>query len=210
VLGTRHSAEPFDAVVAVGSLGALRAFQAMTARLSPGFPAAVVLGLHRGIESDAEPLIARRCRLPVESAEGGRAPQRGTIYVAPPDRQLLVTARRELAVLEADGRPAHLLFDPLLASAAKAFGPRLIAVVLSGRLDGGAAGVREVKRHGGRVLVQEPASAVAPAMPTAALATGCVDFALAPELLGEALVAFCAAVGAAELFRVRLNVAVAG
>jgi hypothetical protein len=42
-------------------------------------------------------------------------------------------------------------------------------------------------------------------MPNAALATGCVDFALGPESLGPALLALCAATGAAELFRVRVN-----
>lgn len=85
----------------------------------------------------------------------------------------------------------------MLASAARAFGPRLIAIVLPGRLDGGARGVREVKRRGGRVLVQSPDSAVGASMPNAALATGCVDFALTPDRLGEALVAFCSATGAA-------------
>lgn len=88
----------------------------------------------------------------------------------------------------------------LLSSAAGALGSRLIAVVLSGRLTGGAEGVREVKRLGGRVLVQDPATAEAPAMPEAALATGCVDFVLPAEGLGHALVALCAAAGASELF----------
>jgi two-component system, chemotaxis family, protein-glutamate methylesterase/glutaminase len=102
----------------------------------------------------------------------------------------------------------HRFADELLASAARALAPRLIAVVLSGRLDGGARGVREVKRHGGRVIVEDAGSAAAPAMPTAALATGCVDFALSPERLGDALIALCAAAGAAELFRVRMNAGV--
>jgi two-component system chemotaxis response regulator CheB len=103
----------------------------------------------------------------------------------------------------------HRFADPLLASAARVLGSRLIAIVLSGRLEGGAHGVREVKHRGGRVIVQDPESAVAGAMPKAALATGCVDFALTPDRIGDALVALCAAPGAAELFRVRLNAAVA-
>lgn len=47
-------------------------------------------------------------------------------------------------------------------------------------------------------------------MPNAALATGSVDFALPPDSIGKALVAFCAASGAAELFRVRRTPADAG
>jgi two-component system chemotaxis response regulator CheB len=102
----------------------------------------------------------------------------------------------------------HRYADPLLTSAADVFGSRMIAVVLSGRLNGGAAGVQAVKRRGGRVLAQDPTTAIIPAMPDAALATGCVDFALPPESLGRAIVALCAASGAAELFRVRLNAGV--
>jgi two-component system chemotaxis response regulator CheB len=86
----------------------------------------------------------------------------------------------------------------------------LIAVVLSGRLDGGARGAREVKHKGGRVIVEDPRIAVAPDMPKAALATGCVDFVLSPERIGDALQAMCSSPGAAELFRVRMNPAVAG
>jgi two-component system chemotaxis response regulator CheB len=103
----------------------------------------------------------------------------------------------------------HRFADTLLTSAARVLGPRAIGVVLSGRLDGGARGVRELKRHGGRVMVEAPRNAAVPAMPNAALATGCVDFALPPERLGHALLALCAATGAAELFRVRMNAAVA-
>jgi two-component system chemotaxis response regulator CheB len=103
----------------------------------------------------------------------------------------------------------HRFADVLLTSAARLLGPRVIGVVLSGRLDGGARGARELKRHGGRVMVEDPQIAMAPGMPSAALATGCVDFVLSPERLGFALVTLCAAAGAADLFRVRMNTAVA-
>ena len=113
-----------------------------------------------------------------------------------------------MSILAAGDGVGHRFADALLSSAAGAFGTRMIAVVLSGRLDGGARGVREVKRHGGRVIVEDPDTAAAPAMPIAALATGCVDFVLAPNTIGDALVALCAATGAADLFRVRLNTGV--
>jgi two-component system chemotaxis response regulator CheB len=118
---------------------------------------------------------------------------------------LVIAADRRLGVLGTGGGFGHRFADELLLSAAAAFGPAAIAVVLSGRLEGGARGVRAVKRQGGRVLVQDPNSAAATGMPNAALATGCVDFALGPESLGHALLALCAAAGAAELFRVRVN-----
>jgi two-component system chemotaxis response regulator CheB len=211
VLATRHSvAAPFDAVVTVGSQGALRAFQVIVGDLPAEFPAAVVFDLHRTDRSGVtELLVARHSVLPVRPAVEGYALEPATVYVAPSDRQLVLREDRMLCVLDGSGGSrAGWLADALLSSAARAYGPRLIAVVLSGRLTAGAAGVQAVKRCGGRVLVQDPATADAPSMPNAALATGAVDFALPPDSIGKAIVALCAASGAAELFRVRLNAGV--
>jgi two-component system chemotaxis response regulator CheB len=211
VSATRHSVSaPFDVVVTVGSQGALTAFQVIVGHLPAAFPAAVVFDLHRVDRSGVtEQLVARRTVLPVRPAVEGQALEPGTLYVAPSDRQLVLREDRMLSVLDGtQGGRAGWSVDALLSSAARAYGPRLIAVVLSGRLTAGAAGVEVVKRRGGRVLVQDPATADAPSMPNAALATGAVDFALPPDSIGKALVAFCAASGAAELFRVRLNAGV--
>jgi two-component system chemotaxis response regulator CheB len=197
-------------VVVVGSQGALDSFRTTLSAIGPNFPAALIFDLHRSDQFGiTEEVLRRRSGLPVELAREGTAPQPGQVYLAPHDRQLVISDERRFKVLEPADGVGHRFADDLLASAARAFGPRLIAIVLSGRLDGGARGVREVKRRGGRVFVQHPDSAVAPSMPTAALATGCVDFALTPERIGEALVVFCAAAGGAELFRVRVNAAVA-
>jgi two-component system chemotaxis response regulator CheB len=197
-------------VVVVGSQGALQAFQSVLATLPATLPTAIVFDLHRNDRHGmTELLLGRRAVLPVRPASDGCPLEDGIVYVAPHDRQLLVGQDRCLTTLDPSAEVAgHRYGDPLLTSAAEVFGSRMIAVVLSGRLNGGAAGVQAVKRRGGRVLVQEPRTAVAPAMPDAALATGCVDFALPPESLGRAIVALCAASGAAELFRVRLNAGV--
>jgi two-component system chemotaxis response regulator CheB len=202
---------PFEVVVVVGSLGALDSFQVVLDVLPAEFPAAVVFDLHRGQSGGVlEELLSRRGAMPVVSAREGLPLESGTVYLAPHDRQLVITGERRLGVLTAGDGVGHRFADELLGSAAAAFGPGVVAVVLSGRLEGGARGVREVKRHGGRVLVQDPATAVARGMPNAALATGCVDFVLAPVLLGRAVLALCAAPGAADLLRVRLNSSVIG
>ena len=211
---TRHTGSgltcPFDAVVVVGSQGAWDSFQTMLSVIGPNFPATLIFDLHRSGRLGAiEEVLGRRCDLPVELAREGTAPQPGQVYLAPHDQQLVISEEGRFGVLEPSDGVGHRFADTLLTSAAQAFGTRLIAIVLSGRLDGGACGVREVKRCGGRVFVQSPDSAIAASMPRAALATGCVDFALTPDRLGEALVVFCTATGAAELFRVRMNAAVA-
>jgi two-component system, chemotaxis family, protein-glutamate methylesterase/glutaminase len=203
-------ARPFDVVVVVGSQGALPVFQSVLAGLPKAFPAAIVFDLHRrDSHGMTEELLERRGNLPVRPARAGCPLEDGVVYLAPSDRQLLVGDERRLSVVDAESQATgHRFADHLLTSSAWVFGSRMIAVVLSGRLHGGAAGVCAVKRRGGRVLVQDPDTAVAPSMPNAALATGCVDFALPPESLGKAMVTLCAATGAAELFRVRLNAGV--
>jgi two-component system chemotaxis response regulator CheB len=196
--------------VVVGSLGALDSFKALLGSLPPNFPAAIVFDLHR-VNGDGmiEGLLRRRGALPVTLAEPGDLLAPGHIYVAPHDRQLLIDPECRFDFGEGAEGPGHPFADSLLASAARAFGSRLIAVVLSGRLQGGSRGVREVKHHGGRVLVEDPRVASQASMPNAALASGCVDFALSSERIAHALLALCSSTGAAELFRVRMNAAVA-
>ena len=99
-------------------------------------------------------------------------------------------------------KPPRHCGDTLLSSLAPVLGPAAVAVVLTGMLDDGARVVRAVKRHGGRVFVQDPATAHAPGMPSAALATGCVDFALPLHRIAQALVSLAMAPGGAELLAV--------
>jgi two-component system chemotaxis response regulator CheB len=92
--------------------------------------------------------------------------------------------------------------DPLIVSAAECFGRGALCVILTGLLRDGARGVRAVKRHGGRTIVEHPATARAGDMPSAALSTGCVDLAVPLSHVPAALIALTMAPGAADLFRV--------
>ena len=196
---TRHNGG-FDAVALVGSQGALSVARTILGSLPPDFPAAVIYVQHRVATAGhvlAE-IVRRWSELPVASVVDGDAVEPGAIYVAPPEAQTVVGADRRFALRE--GRCAG---DPLLSSVADVYGSRSIAVILSGRLADGAVGVRHVKEAGGRGLVQAPRSAEAPAMPLAAMATGCYDFALTPQRIADALVAFVMVRGAADLLGVR-------
>ena len=200
--GTVHTGGVFDLVVVAASQGGLAVYRQLLAALPPEFPAAVVVVLHRpAAASDRLPeLLGRHASLPVRSVMAGEQPQGGTVYVAPTDRQLLVGADGRFASAELAGRLA--LADPLLCSAAAAYGDRMIAVVASGRLADGAAGAQAVKQAGGRVLVQDQASAECFGMPSAVIATGCVDFVLPLATIAPALITLVMARGAAAWLRV--------
>jgi two-component system chemotaxis response regulator CheB len=114
--------------------------------------------------------LSRFGSLPAAHAKTGQHLRPGRVYVAPPGCHLLLPGR---AVELSNGprvnrsRPA---VDAMFASAARWFGDRVAAVVLSGLLDDGAVGAALVAQVGGLVVVQEPDEAAQPSMPRAALA----------------------------------------
>jgi two-component system chemotaxis response regulator CheB len=186
----------------VGSQGALPAARTVLSNLTSGFPAAVVCVQHRTPTAGTMlvDLLSRTSPLPVVEASDGSPLEEGVIHVAPASGQTLVGAGGRFRI---DARFPRCLGDPLLMTLAERYGPRCTAVILSGRLADGALGLQAVKQAGGCGLIQAPASAECRSMPTAAMATGCFDYALDPERIGRALVAMVSCVGGAELIGVR-------
>jgi two-component system chemotaxis response regulator CheB len=130
-------------------------------------------------------ILGRAGSLPVAHAQHGDKIVSGRIYVAPPDRHMLVRdGEIELShgPRENHSRPA---IDPLFRSAARAYGSRTIGIVLSGALYDGAAGLASVKAHGGTAIVQDPDEAVFPSMPNSALDLVDVDLVLPARIIGQ-------------------------
>lgn len=180
-------------VLAIGaSAGGLGSVRHITEALPRNCRAAVVLVVHVGRQPSQLPEILNwHGKLPAAFAEEGDILEPGHIYVAPPDRHMLLLAPGRIHLddgsLVHHTRPA---VDPLFASAATTFGERVVGVVLSGRSSDGAAGLRVIRDHGGLALVEDPAKAAAPQMPMAALA-GHDPEVLPLELLARRVARFC-------------------
>jgi two-component system chemotaxis response regulator CheB len=200
---TVQTAPPFEVVTLLASLGGLAAFTAVLRALPATFPARIVVVSH-GVRDDQPERLAQVLApvtaLPVHPARTEMRLEPGPgVTVVPSGWSATVGRDRTLALTEIE--PSHG-GDILLASLAPVLGPAAIAVVLTGRLSDGARGVRTIKRHGGRVLVQDPATARADGMPAHAIATGCVDFVLPLDRIPQALVTLAMAPGGAALLNV--------
>lgn len=195
-------ASGFDVIVIVASLGGLEAVSTVLAGLPATFAVPVLVSQHGKLRTrpDVLPqLLQRAALLPVRAGQHDMTLDPGTVTVMPRGCITTLGADYRLSVAPSD----HVTHgDALLASAAKFAGPRAIGVVLTGMLHDGAQGVRAIKRRGGRVLVEDPATARAPSMPSHAIATGCVDFVLPARRIAAALIALTMAPGAADLLTV--------
>ncbi|WAL95087.1 chemotaxis protein CheB [Streptomyces sp. Je 1-369] len=173
--------ERAEVVLVAASAGGIGALKAVLGGLRGTLPVPVLAAQHlrRSRESPIASILSRATPLDVKLAEDGESLRAGTVYIAPPDHHLCVRNPKELSLSKAGpvnfARPAA---DPLFESAVRAYGPRVIACVLTGADSDGALGVAEVKAGGGTVIVQDPASAEFRGMPKAAVDTGFADFVL--------------------------------
>lgn len=162
-----------QAVVIGASAGALEALTAILPSLPGHFPLPLMVVVHMPADKPSilAELFQAKCRIQVREAEDKEPVSGGTAYFAPPDYHLLVEADRSLSLSNDEpvlhSRPS---IDVLFESAADAYGPALIAIVLSGANHDGAAGLKAVSEVGGKTIVQSPKGAFAAAMPEAAMA----------------------------------------
>ncbi len=181
----------FDVVAMAASAGGIAALGRVLADLPPDFPAAIVVvqhldPRHRSLMAD---ILRRRTELAVVQASEGDRVVPGTVFIAPPDRHLLVNSDGTLSLTQSElvhfVRPsADLLFESVAAS----YKDRAIAVVLTGTGSDGSMGIGAIKKMGGTVIAQDEHSAEFYGMPAAAIKSGNADFILPLEEIPSALV----------------------
>src|SRR5437588_6269412 len=160
-----------DVIVIGASAGGVEALMALTGTLPRDLPAAVFVVLHIPAQSPSllPSILSRVGSLKVVHATDGAKIEHGCIYVAPPDHHILLE-RGKVRVVRGPKENRHRpAVDPLFRSAALAYGPRVVGVILTGSLDDGTAGLLAVKRRGGIAVVQDPNEALYSSMPLNAL-----------------------------------------
>jgi len=169
-----------DIIVVGASAGGVEALSGLVGKLPRDLPAAILIVLH--VAPDHKSILPRILTgagpLPAAHAKNGDAIERGRIYVAPPDRHMVVddgVVRLTRSAPEGGHRPA---VDTLFRTAARFHGTRVVGVVLSGALDDGTAGLVAVKQRGGVTVVQDPEEALCADMPRNALENVQVDHCL--------------------------------
>lgn len=191
-----------ELVVVAASFGGIAAIREVLSGLPECFPAPVVVVQHQAATAPVElaPLFQRHTELRLMVARADVRPHAGTVYFAGAGRQLVLSSSGRFAFDAA--RNGRCRADPLLYTAAETYRDGVLAVILTGRLDDGAAGAVAVKAAGGRVIAQDRTTSAAFEMPAAAIATGCVDFVLPLSSIPAALVTLAMVPEAAPLFRV--------
>ncbi|BBL74099.1 chemotaxis protein CheB [Methylomagnum ishizawai] len=179
-----------DIVVVGASAGGVEALSRLVGALPADFPASLFVVLHVSTNaiSFLPEILARKGPLPAchPDADGEILP--GRIYVAPPNRHMVLTDTQVSLVAgprENGFRPG---IDPLFRSAARHFGPRVVGVVLSGTLADGSNGLQVIKARGGTTIVQDPEEAVFAAMPLNAMGSLSVDHVLPVREIAHLLV----------------------
>jgi two-component system, chemotaxis family, protein-glutamate methylesterase/glutaminase len=178
-----------DIVVIGASAGGIQALTTLVAGLSRDFPASILVVVHIPpyAVSRLPEILSRSGPLLATHAQQGEAIAPGRIYVAPPDRHLLVRSgwiELSRGPRENHARPA---IDPMFRTAARAYGRRTVGVVLSGALYDGSMGLLAIKTRGGMAIVQDPGEASVDSMPRRAIERAAADHILPVAEIATAL-----------------------
>ncbi|MDQ3822635.1 MAG: chemotaxis protein CheB [Actinomycetota bacterium] len=182
-------------LIAVGaSWGGLEAVGRLLETLPDELDVPLAVAQHRGADGRraglAELLQATTSR-PVRDVTDKEPIARGAVYLAPPDYHLLVEPGHFALSVDARVNYARPSVDVLFESAADAYGPATIGIVLTGANEDGAAGLARIKEAGGVAIVQDPATAERAQMPEAALAATSADVVLPLGEIGPFLRGLC-------------------
>jgi two-component system chemotaxis response regulator CheB len=184
----------YELIVVGASWGGLDAVGRLLADIRDDIDQPIVVAQHRhpnATPAGLSDLLHLRVKRPVQDVDDKMPIEPRHVYIAPPDYHLLV--ERGAFALSVDERVqyARPSIDVLFESAAYAYGPSLIGIILTGANEDGAAGLAAVKQRGGVAIVQDPGGAARRTLPDAAIAATVADAVLPLEEMGAFLYGLC-------------------
>jgi two-component system chemotaxis response regulator CheB len=181
--------EKHDIVVIGASAGGIEALKEIASQLSRDLQAAVFVVVHVSPHSSGllPNILNRRSQIKAHTAEDGEPIKPGHVYVAPPDRHLMLGPDRVRVLRGPKHNRQRPAIDLLFRTAAQNFGPRVIGIVLTGFLEDGSSGLAEIKNAGGIAIVQNPDDAEVESMPRNALLQVQADYCVPVAEMGKLL-----------------------
>lgn len=181
----------FRNVIVIGtSAGGIPALRSLVSQLPPDINAVVFVVLHLSVRSNAQviaEMLQRHTSLTCNVATDGGVISRGHLYLAPPDRHMIIKRHKIIVHHGARENKYRPSIDVLFRSAAVNYGSRVIGVILTGLLDDGTSGMSALKRCGGICIVQDPAEADYSDMPQSVINHIEVDHKVRLSEIGDVL-----------------------
>src|SRR5262245_13630253 len=149
------------------SAGGVEPLREVVRSFAPNLPAPVFPAMHRfpAVPSALPKVLSINGGIKVTAANDGERIEPAHVYVARPNLHLLIEPGRIRLTRGPKENRHRPSIDPLFRTAARAYGPRVLGIVLTGLLDDGAVGLHVIKHEGGIAVVQDPNDAMFPSMP---------------------------------------------
>ncbi|MBN8707463.1 MAG: chemotaxis protein CheB [Bacteroidetes bacterium] len=185
----KNKSKDFPVVCVGGSAGGLDSYIRLLKNLPPDMGIAVVIVNHlRTVATMLHEILPRYTKMPVELIT-----EKLDIR---PDHVFIIPEKRDLHVLNGEFRLKPIskprgwpnVITVFIRSLAEHWDGKLIVVIVSGYDGDGAEALSGIKDAGGITIAQKPDTARQPDMPESAIATGCIDFILAPEKIAEKII----------------------
>jgi two-component system chemotaxis response regulator CheB len=184
----------YELIVVGASWGGLHAVGRLLETLPAELDVPIAIAQHRGPDprqTSLAELLETSAARPVRDVTDKEPVERGVVYLAPPDYHLLVEPGRFSLSTDARVNFARPSIDVLFQTAADAYGPAAIGIILTGANEDGAAGLARIKEAGGVAIVQDPQTAERARMPEAALEATSADVVLPLEEISPFLSGLC-------------------
>lgn len=174
----------YEAIVIGLSSGGLNALKHILPALPADFCFPIIIVQHRSANSENHWIesLNERSHLCIREANEKEVIEKGSVYFAPANYHLLVEKDGTLSLsIDEKVNYARPSIDVLFETAAEAYKNRLIGIVLTGSSSDGSIGLKKIKDYGGLTIIQDPATAESPFMPSSALSSHSPDYLLSIE-----------------------------